>query len=267
MAPNKVSRRVAAALAGLLLMALAVDARAATVTYDFTGSTTAYSLFKTFNSSPPGGPLLTVTANTVSDDGTVVTPVTGSGNGVGQWAGLGLGLKNGSNDNSHTVDGYGLNDLLVLSFASSVKILSATFSYVAQVTNGTDNFAFFADPNNDGSVAGNMVFSSEDIVNGPGYTGSYNFATDGFVDILSKTFGIGAIWDAVYQNCVTRYGHLSCTSYTLFDSFKLASITVSTGPFEIPNEVPLPAGLVMFLSGLAGLGWLGRKARFRRVAG
>ena len=89
MVPKTVSARTAAAAAGFLLAGFAGITQAATVTYDFTGATTGYSLTKNFNSGI-SNPLLTVSANTVSDNGAVVTPVTTYG--VGQWAGLGLGL-------------------------------------------------------------------------------------------------------------------------------------------------------------------------------
>jgi hypothetical protein len=251
MVAKTVSTKIVVATAGLILAASAGASQAATVTYDFTGATTAYSSTKTFNSTPGGGPTLTVSANTVNDLGTIITPVTGADIGVGQWTGLGLGLKNSSTDNSHTVDGYGLNDLLVLTFLSSVKIVSATFNYAGQVTNSNDGFAFFADLDNNGSVAGNMIFSSEDIVGAP-YSGSYNFITGTYPgNYISKVFGIGAIYDALIQSSCSY--HYNCTSYTVFDSFKLASVTVAT-----PPQVPLPAGAILLFSGLAGLGIFGR---------
>ena len=256
MVPMTVSTRKAAGFAGLLLAGQASEAQAATVTYNFAATTTTYSLEKDFTAV--GGPDLTVSANTVSTDGSVVTPVGGAGNGVGQWAGLGLGIKNGSNDNSHTVDGYGLNDLLVLTFSSSVKIVSATFKYAGQIQNSYDGFAFFADLGGDGSLtqAGDLIFGHEDI-GAVNYSGSYDFVANGFAS-TSMVFGIGAIWDAVYQSCYLRWGHDYCKNYTAFDSFKLYSVTVETGPFGGPPEVPLPAGVILMLSGLAGLGFLKR---------
>lgn len=258
MVPMTQSTGIAAAMVGFLLAGFATEAQAATVTYNFTANTTAYSLTKNFTAI--GGPNLTVSANTVLSDGSVVTPVTGSGNGVGQWAGLGLGLKNGPNDNSHTVDGSGLNDLLVLAFASSVKIVSATFKYAGVENHSFDDFAFFASPNNDGSVADNMIFSSEDIT-GSGGSGYYDFTTGPYAaSYIGQFFGIGAIFDALYEQC-TRYRYGKCKEwdrYTVFDSFKLASVTVETGPFDVPQEVPLPAGVILLLSGLTGLGFLKR---------
>lgn len=256
MVPMTVSTGMAVAFVGLLLNGLSSEVQAATVTYDFTTVSSIYSPTKGFTAD--GGPDLTVSANTVSTDGSVVTPVAGAGNGVGQWAGLGLGIKNGSNDNSHTVDGYGLNDLLVLTFASSVKIVSATFKYAGQIQNSYDGFAFFADLGGDGSLtqAGDLIFGHEDI-GAVNYSGSYDFVANGYSS-TSMVFGIGAIWDAVYQSCYRRWGHNVCKNYTAFDSFKLASVTVETGPFEGLTEVPLPAGVLLLLSGIAGVGLLNR---------
>ena len=70
-----------------------------------------------------------------------------------------------TNDNSHTVDGYGLNDLLVLTFASTSRLVSATFGYAGVEPNSYDDFAFFADDSDPGtSLVGDMIFSSEDII-------------------------------------------------------------------------------------------------------
>lgn len=259
MVPKTVSAKTAVAAVGFILAGFASSAEAAPVTYNFTGATTGYELSKIFTSGL-NNPILTVSANTVSDDGEVVTPVTTYG--VGQWAGFGLGLKNSSTDNSHTVDGSGLNDLLVLAFSSSVQFISATFRYAGVENNSFDDFAFFASPTNDGSVAGDMIFASEDI-NGSNGSGYYNFTTGAYGDeYFGRFFGIGAIFDAVYKECV-RYRRGNCKewdSYTVFDSFKLASVTVEyiPPPPDTPPQVPLPAGLLLLLSGLTGMGFLGR---------
>ena len=99
-------------------------------------------------------------------------------------------------------------------------------------------------------------FGHEDI-GAVNYSGSYDFVANGFAS-TSMVFGIGAIWDAVYQSCYRRWGHDYCKNYTAFDSFKLYSVTVETGPFGGPPEIPLPAGVILMLSGLAGLGFLKR---------
>lgn len=266
MFPKTISAKTVVAAGAFLLAGFAGATQAATITYDFTGATTGYSLTKNFTSGI-SNPLLTVSANTVSDNGAVVTPVTTYG--VGQWAGLGLGIKNSSTDNSHTVDGSGLNDLLVLAFSSSVKFISATFKYAGVESHSFDDFAFFASPNNDGSVAGNMIFSSEDII-GTNGTGYYDFTTGLYgASYIGQFFGIGAIFDAAYQECVRfRYGNCRAwDSYTVYDSFKLASITVQTitPPPDTTPEVPLPAGLVLLLSGVTGMGFLGRLRKNRKA--
>jgi hypothetical protein len=263
MVPKTVSARTAFAAAGFVLAGFASTAHAATVTYNFATATTPYSLEKNFVGL--GGPNLNVKAYTVDNSGTAVSAVTGSGKGVGQWIGNGLGLYNGSGDSSHTVDGDGINDLLVLTFASSVKILSATFNYAGLLSGSEDNFAFFADDNDlDSSVAGDMIFSAGEI---PGSgSGIYNFATDAFADIFSRVFAFGAI-----DYCKTFYTSgrkKGQCKESVYESFKLASVTVQYNPpLEIPPQVPLPAGLVLLLSGLTGMGLLGRfKSKLSKVA-
>ena len=154
---SKISLLASVAISGLLMVGIPSAAHAATLTYDFTQGNSDYSTTKQYT---VGGVTLTVSGNTVSDDGSTVTPVVHVNNsniGVAQFNGLGLAIMNGGNDNSHTIDGYGLNDLLGLSFSASVKVIGATFSYLGQqFSDGTGlrEFAFFADPNNDGSIAG-----------------------------------------------------------------------------------------------------------------
>lgn len=251
MVPKTVSARTALAATGFVLAGFASTAHAATVTYNFATATTPYTLEKNFVGL--GGPNLNVKAYTVDNSGTTVSAVTGSGKGVGQWTGNGLGLYNGSGDSSHTVDGNDINDLLVLTFASSVKIVSATFTWAGQISNSAaDNFAFFASPDNDGSVAGNMVFSGGEI-SGNG-SGSYDFLADGYNDIVSKVFGFGAV-DYCLRYSSSNPARCRTQGY---ESFKLYSVTVETGPFGNIPQVPLPAGLVLLLSGLTGMGLLGR---------
>lgn len=256
MVPTTVSAKTAMAAAGFVLAGFASTSQAATVTFDFTGSTVGYSLTKNYSSS---GLDLTVSAHTVSDNGSVISNVpAGPGNGIAQWAGLGLGINNSSGDNSHTIDGSGLNDLLVLAFSSSVTFVSATFTYAGRISGSHDGFAFFADNGDAGTgVAGNMVFAQEDIgaSGSPSYTGTFEFLDHGY-NIESTTFGIGAILDYFFSPCPTRYNPAKVCKKDKFDSFKLASITVDYES-EIP-PVPLPAGLVLLLSGITGMGLFGR---------
>lgn len=255
MVPKTVSARTAIAAAGFLLAGFASASQAATVTFDFTGSTTGYSLTKNYSSS---GLDLIVSANTVSDNGSIITPVAAApGNGIKQWENLGLGINNSSGDNSHTIDGYGLNDLLVLAFSSSVTFVSATFAYAGRISGSHDGFAFFADNGDAGTgVAGNMIFNQEDIgASGyPNYTGTFEFLDHGY-NIESATFGIGAILDYFFSPCPTSLNPGKVCKRDKFDSFKLASVTVDYTS-EAPPQVPLPAGVVLLLSGLTGMGFI-----------
>jgi hypothetical protein len=255
--------------AGALFCLASTAASATTFTYNFAGTTSGYSLTKNFTS--PGGPNLTVFANTVNDSGTAITPVTGTGVGVGQWQGYGLGIRNSGTDNIHTVDGLGLNDLLHLTFSASVRIVSATFAYAGvdpdpyDSQRPNDGFAFFADDGDaDSSVAGDMVFSHQDIgANAQGY-GTYNFLADAFADAYATTFAFAAIWDMTETVCVKWY-YGKCKSYktkSYFDSFKLKSLVVELQP---PSEVPVPAGLPLLASALGIGGLLARRKASARA--
>lgn len=254
-------------LAGAALVSLASAASASTVqhTYNFACPNTScsYSVIKNFDPvGPDTVPALQVTSKTVSTDGNTLSNITpASGVGIGQWKPYGLGMMSSSNDNSHTVDGSGLNDLLELVFDTEVRIVSATFAYAGVITNSNDGFAFFADDDHNGSIAGDMVFSHEDIgaTNG---VGTYNFTTNALSldDVYSKVFAFAAIWDVNQQVC-NRWRYGVCTRYTtinLFDSFKLQSIVVEEREPPPPPSVPLPAALPMLLSVLGAGGLFAR---------
>jgi hypothetical protein len=134
------ARGAITALAGTVLAPS--DASATTLLSDFASSTPGYyAPTRTF--APSGAPSLEVSAFTVSDNAAALTPVAGRNAGVGQWAPNGVGLAHQFNDSSHTVDGLGRNDLLVLKFDTAVKLLKATFSYAGRLSNSNDGFAFF----------------------------------------------------------------------------------------------------------------------------
>ncbi|MEM9798571.1 MAG: VPLPA-CTERM sorting domain-containing protein [Pseudomonadota bacterium] len=208
-------------IAAAAISAVAGTAQAASITFDYTGvgggaAPTAQTV---------DGITATVSGLKCAAGG--CDPV-----GVQQWFnGLGIKAKNGWRDHdSHQVDGYNGDDIVVFAFSEAVRIISASFSYV--------------DPNDDVtlfSVSGTSVTAGEKGrigVDGPfsggagngGDTGSYTFA--GLFE--GETFGFGAV-DA-------------------YDNWKLASVTV-----ESIAAVPLPAAGWMLLAGLGGLAAMRRR--------
>lgn len=143
---------------------------------------------------------------------------------VGQYSG-GLGVVNSKHDNSHQVDGYGLNDILLLQFTEDVRIVSAMFTHVS----ANDGFEFWFDDEGNGSLDGDYV-STHDIPD------SLTFAFLG--DFVGDLFGFGAVY----------YKH----------DFKLKSVTV-----ESVAQVPVPAALPLFGSALLIAGWFGHRRRRR----
>ena len=180
---------------------------------------------------------MTVSAEIFKDDGTLdnnysVNPSVGS---------TGTYIRHSIYDNTHQVDGYGLNERLVLDFSAPVKILSATFSYVGS----DDGFDFFFDGDNDGTLE--WVFQGEDIPGGGSwpYIETFDFTTLANI-YISDLFALGAsVSECVRYN---RYG--KCRKYVTHD-WKLKAVTVHK---DIP-EIPVPAALPLFLAGLGAIGW------------
>ncbi|HSM42509.1 MAG TPA: VPLPA-CTERM sorting domain-containing protein, partial [Afifellaceae bacterium] len=126
---------------------------------------------------------------------------------IGQYSG-GLGISQNGSDN-HQVDGYGIDELLVLAFSETVRIVSAEFRYVSS----DDDFEFWHDNEPNGSLNGDYVFTA-DIPGSLVYVFAGNY--------VSSLFGIGA----------THYS----------DDFKLYALTVS--PVPLPAALPLFAGAI-----------------------
>lgn len=127
-------------------------------------------------------------------------------------------------DDSHTIDGSGPLEAVILLFSQPVIITGLTFGWF----DSQDDFEFFFDLDLDGIVE--RVLSN---INIPG---------SGFVDMTGLfadagvLFGVGA-------------NHKS-------DSFKLKKVH-----YELAPEIPVPAALPLFLAGLAGLGFAGRRRK------
>ena len=113
------------------------------------------------------------------------------------WAGHGLGLTNDPHgDSSHTIDGYGTLDLVVLEFAREVTLTGLGFSYVQP----WDDFVLFSGD----SVETLAAYSLMDVAHGIVA-----------LDVTARVFGIGAS----DRN----------------DSFKLTAIDLDVAPVPVPG--------------------------------
>lgn len=173
------------------------------------------------------GITLTVTAGLYTSSGVVYEGYAGARPWLYSGYGLGAGY---SGDGQHTVDGRGAREVVIFSFDQDVIFEQIRFNYVGYGS----GFDFFADEGGDDSL--DRVFQSISIPN----VGTYVIAS--IFSEAGSLFGIGA--------------------GSKWDSFKIKSITVSAMP-----EVPLPAALPLFLAGLAGLRFAGRRKRRTAQAG
>ena len=115
------------------------------------------------------------------------------------WAGHGLGLRNDpQGDTSHTIDGFGTLDLVVLEFGREVTLSGLGFSYV----NAWDDFVLFSGD----SLETLTAYSLMDVAHGMVA-----------LDVTARVFGIGASdWN---------------------DSFKLTAIDLEVAAVPVPGAV------------------------------
>ena len=135
----------------------------------------------------------------------------------------GVGLLTTRDDN-HAVDGSGKLEALILEFSKPVVITGLTFGWFGSKS----DFDFFFDTDLDGLVERVL----KDI----------KITASGFVD-MTGLFSEGGVLFGVGANGKNDY-------------FKLKKVH-----YELLPEVPLPAALPLFLAGLAGLGFAGRRRK------
>ncbi|MDA8747339.1 VPLPA-CTERM sorting domain-containing protein [Litoreibacter sp.] len=177
---------------------------------------------------------LTVTATAKSLIGVTVVASNGDGSAdysgasglatgkIGRFVG-GAGVFSSAGD-AHTVDSNGPFELIELTFNKAVSITDLAFGYFF---GGNDTFGLMTDLGDDGLFVGIDRLGAQTNVANNVSTGS---------TLFSKTWGV--------------------VTYNSSASFKLSAVTVEKAP--VP-AVPLPAGGLLLLSGLAGLGFARRR--------
>lgn len=143
------------------------------------------------------------------------------GGGLGVCSGRSTDSGSGCGRDYYQVDGNGANEMALLDFGSAVvRITEIVFT--ALVYNDDFDFALYG-----GSTADTLAFFDDARPNADtrGYVRSYRFTTD----YIGSLFGIGA-------------DHWS-------DEFLIRSVS-----YENLSPVPLPAGGLLLLTALAGLG-------------
>ncbi|MEH6525801.1 MAG: VPLPA-CTERM sorting domain-containing protein [Sneathiella sp.] len=203
----------AAAVAGVLAFA-ATTAQAAV--YDLTGGNATQGSF-TVND-------LTITSGRAinpSGQGYNNAYVQDSGNVTRNTNGMGV---RSAGDGSGEVDGYGNDDVLIFSFDSAVKLISAEFTNVDY-----DVFTLWFDDDGNGSLYGDRVGTGNP---GDPFGGLYTFTSD----YIGTLFGFGA--------------------ESSNDYWRVASITANS-----ISAVPVPAALPLFGAALLGMGFLARRRK------
>lgn len=243
MVTNFIKASAGAAIATILTAGIA---SAATVTerFDFYWDYSSNGSWVSLISNTEGDLTMDLTATTATDG----QELTGDEALVQHWNGYGVGVNSG-HDREHTVDSTGANDVALFSFsidgvAQDVTVESIAFNYVDRF----DAFDLYVDgayvssQSADDGPYGGTQYSLIDLDAGPG-----------------SVFGIGA---SSSENCYMRWSHYqykmveSCRVTN--SSFKIKYLTVTYD--DEPSQVPLPAGMVLLLTGLGGLG-LSRKRK------
>lgn len=228
-------KSVFAALFGIgaaLGLAVSTGAHAATVNFQISGSQFARSL-----STTSDGIGITATAATwdlggfsssARTGGTGRIKVGGKDNAARLHASsYGLALINSRTDNTHLIDGSGLNDIVLFEFTEQVRLDTILFNFVDK----GDHFALFVGD----SVDTLEAFSFQHIM-----SSSIDAAGTVALNVIGRVFAIGALDSD--------------------DGFKIKNLAFSRLN-QNPPAVPLPGALPLMAVGLASLGFARRQRR------
>ena len=227
----------ALAAAALIAATAPTAASAALVTFTFTGDTPTYGTAGNVYNFSAGGVTGTVSAWSRSTSGVTAAY-------LGVYA-QGLGITNGSNDNSHMIDNQGNYDFLVFKFDQVVEAEKATFYDF-----GDDSDAWI----------------------GVGNSNSVNITNWASVQSLFGTFEANGNTGSSQSetrniNSANEQGNLlfisaSMDSSDRDDDFKLKNLTINT---IAPPAVPEPTTWAMMIAGFGLVGGAMRRRNDRLV--
>ena len=148
-------------------------------------------------------------------------------------------------DDNVTQKANGDNEILSIAFTDKWTVDQLLFRYEGHTPE------FYADGSNTTIAAGSEKIIDIAIVNGA-YT-SYTIENVGDAGLLGAAL-IG--WSSLIDLASNTFIHMKFNN----EQFYLSGVLLSQSPGQI-TPIPLPAGIIFLLSGLLGLGMLGRLRR------